>query len=58
MKVVGGTLQSSEDVSYVLAYHRITEWPGLKRTTVTIQFQPPAMCRLANHQTRLPRATG
>ena len=22
-----------------------------------IQFQPPAMCRVANHQTRLPRAT-
>jgi len=37
--------------------HRVTEWPGLKRTTVTISFQPPAMCRVANHQTRLPRAT-
>jgi len=36
---------------------RITEWPGLKRTTVLIKFQPPAMCRVANHQTRLPRAT-
>ena len=35
----------------------IIEWPGLKRTTVLIQFQPPAMCRFANHQTRLPRAT-
>jgi len=22
-----------------------------------IEFQPPAMCRVANHQTRLPRAT-
>ena len=22
-----------------------------------IQFQPPAMCRVANHHTRLPRAT-
>ena len=33
------------------------EWPGLKRTTMLIQFQPPAMCRVANHQTRLPRAT-
>jgi len=22
-----------------------------------IQFQPPAMCRVANQQTRLPRAT-
>ena len=37
--------------------HRIIEWPGLKRTTVTIWFQPPAMCRVAKHQTRLPRAT-
>jgi len=24
---------------------------------MTIQFQPPAMCRVANHQTGLPRAT-
>jgi len=37
--------------------HRIIQWPGLKRTTMLIQFQPPAMCRVANHQTRLPRAT-
>jgi len=37
--------------------HRIIEWPGVKRTTVIIWFQPPAMCRVANHQTRLPRAT-
>jgi len=22
-----------------------------------IEFQPPAVCRVANHQTRLPRAT-
>ena len=36
---------------------RIIEWPGLKRTTTIIQFQPPAMCRVTNHQTRLPRAT-
>ena len=37
---------------------RIIEWPGLKRTTVIIQLQhPPAMCKVANHQTRLPRAT-
>ena len=33
------------------------EWPGLKRTTTLMQFQPPAMCRVANQQTRLPRAT-
>ena len=38
-------------------YHRIIEWPGLKRTTMIILFQPPAMCRVTNHQTRLPRAT-
>ena len=35
----------------------ITEQPGLKRSTMTIQFQPPAMCRVANQQPRLPRAT-
>jgi len=35
--------------------HRIIEWPGLKMTTVIIWFQPPAMCRVANHQFRLPR---
>jgi len=34
---------------------RITEWPGLKRTTVIIESQPPAMGRVTNHQTRLPR---
>ena len=33
------------------------EWPGLKRTTMLTQFQPPAMCRVTNQQTRLPRAT-
>ena len=37
--------------------HRITEWPGLQRSTVLIEFQPPAMCRVANQQPRLPRAT-
>jgi len=37
--------------------HRILEWPGLKRTIIIIQFQPPAMCRVANQQPRLPRAT-
>ena len=41
----------------VLHFHRIIEWPGLKRITMLIQFQPPAMCRVANQQTRLPRAT-
>ena len=38
------------------SYHRMTEWPGLKRTTILIQFQPPALCRVTNQQTRLPRA--
>ena len=37
--------------------HRIVEWPGLKKTTMTISFQPHAMCRVADNQTRLPRAT-
>ena len=36
---------------------RIIERPGLKRITMTIWFQPPAMCRVANQQSRLPRAT-
>ena len=36
---------------------RMIEWPGLKRTTMLIQFQPPAMCSVSNQQTRLPRAT-
>jgi len=35
--------------------HRTIEWPGLKRPTVLIPF--PAMCRVANQQPRLPRAT-
>jgi len=37
--------------------HRIIEWPGLQRSTVLTQLQPPAMCRVANQQPRLPRAT-
>jgi len=41
----------------VLLECRIKEWPGMKRTTMIIEFHPPAMCRVANHQTRLPRAT-
>ena len=45
---------------YLFCYtgvHRIIEWPGLKRTTMLIQFQPPAICRVTNQQPRLPRAT-
>jgi len=45
------------DVHGLAKDHRITEWPGLKRATMIISFQPPAMCRVATHQTRLPRAT-
>jgi len=37
--------------------HRMMEWPGLERPTMLMQFQPPAMCRVANQQPRLPRAT-
>ena len=37
--------------------HKMREWPGLKRATMIISFQPPAMCRVANQQPRLPRAT-
>ena len=25
-------------------FHRITEWPGLKRTTMIASFRPPAVC--------------
>ena len=32
------------------------EWLGLEGTLKTIQFQPPAMGRIATHQIRLPRA--
>ena len=35
----------------------IIEWRGLKRPTMLIQFQPPAMCSVTNQQPRLPRAT-
>jgi len=37
--------------------HRVLEWPGLQRSTMLIQFQPSAMCRVTNQQPRLPRAT-
>jgi len=47
------TIAQSDDYVSVI----IKEWPGLKRTTMIIEFQPPAMCRVANQQTRLPRAT-
>ena len=39
------------------SHQRIIERPGLIRITMLIQFQPPAMCRVTNQQTRLPRAT-
>jgi len=38
------------------SYHGMIEWPGLKRTTMLISFQPPAMCKIANQQTRLPQS--
>ena len=34
-----------------------SEWLGLEGTSMLTQFQPPAVCRVANQQTRLPRAT-
>ena len=44
--------------SWVFFPLRIIERPGLQRTTMLISFQlSPAMCRVANQQTRLPRAT-
>ena len=54
-------MKSSCSYSCLFLLLKIIEWiierPGLKRTTMIIQFQPPAMCRVTNHQTRLPRAT-
>jgi len=51
--------QASMELSLwaIHSFHRITEWPRLKKTTMTTEFQPPAVCRVANHYTRLPRAT-
>jgi len=48
-----GNLAASPQKNFPL----VIEWPGLKRPTMLIQFQPPAMCRVANQQPRLPRAT-
>jgi len=47
----------NSDLPWDKKNHTIIEWPGLKRPTMLIQFQPPATCRVANRQTRLPRAT-
>ena len=44
-------------VSTINSISAIIEWPGLKRTTMIISFQTPAVCRVSNHQTRLPRAS-
>jgi len=45
---------------FVKLDHRITESQnglGWKGPQWSLSFNPPAMCRVANHQTRLPRAT-
>jgi len=39
---------SFKSSSLMMANQRITEWPGLKRTTMTIEFQPP--CYVQGHQ--------
>jgi len=36
---------------------KVIERPGLKRTTMLVEFQPPAMCRVTNPHSRLPTAT-
>ena len=41
-------LQSAGKSASVLWNHRVTEWPGLKRTTTIIYFQPP--CCVQGHQ--------
>ena len=50
MKLIGASSGLQEN-------HRTTEWPGLKKTTMLIPFQPPAVFRVSNQQTRQPRAT-
>ena len=37
--------------------HRIVEWLGWKGPQWSSSFHPSALCRVTNHQTRLPRAT-
>jgi len=56
-EAVKGPLDITEQQPFRGKKRRIIEWPGLERTTVIMQFQPTAMCRVTNHQTRLPRAT-
>ena len=48
---------ASSDVLHCALEHclDIIEWPGLKRTTMSCNLA--AMCRVTNHQTRLPRIT-
>ena len=56
-EAVKGPLDITEQQPFRGKKRRIIEWPGLKRTTMITCFQPPAMCRVTNHQTRLSRAT-
>jgi len=41
-------LMSLATILNILIIHRIIEWPGLKRTTMIIEFQPP--CYLQGRQ--------
>ena len=38
----------AQNIRKVLESYRIIEWPGLKRTKIIIQFQPP--CCVQGHQ--------
>jgi len=54
ISILAGALQTvsySEEnkiLSNIKQNHRITEWPGLKRTTMIIEFQP--LCYVQGHQ--------
>ena len=49
--------RSPKTLNFIESFHRIIGCPGLKRITMIINFKPPAMCRVTNHYTRMPRAT-
>jgi len=48
LTVLGLVLGSTPKLYPMGVFHRIIEWPGLKRTIKVIQFQPP--CHGQGHQ--------
>jgi len=57
LRCTSTTSQCSTELGETPTKANIIESSRLKRTTMIIWFQPPAMCRVANQQPRLPRAT-